>query len=231
MQPFVTCINMRTPNDCKAYIDKLEFFGTNYSPGQLLISASAGGYGNTNYYFDDTELGYSGDAVGLSGFEGVIQNGASSNSVVYTNVYPDCGSSACHITTGTNVAGYFSWGAHSPYLGVGYATNGNVRWFGNSRWWIIQTIESYNGQRDAPTTVQGNFLQWFSATAFGGTSYENTPVGAVSYVTEPGSAHLTNDPFVYFGDWAAGKCFARCAWISSQRPQVLQAVGDPFVSK
>ena len=39
-QPFVTCINMVGTNACQAYIDKLEYFGTNNSPGQLVISAS-----------------------------------------------------------------------------------------------------------------------------------------------------------------------------------------------
>ena len=52
-QPFVMHLNMGTTNDCRAYIDKLEYFGTNYSPGKLVISAnSAGSYGNTNYVLD-----------------------------------------------------------------------------------------------------------------------------------------------------------------------------------
>jgi alpha-tubulin suppressor-like RCC1 family protein len=225
--PFVTCINMRSSNDCKAYIDKLEFFGTNYSPGQLFISASTSGYGNTNYYFDDTEFGYYGTGVAAEGVVGVIHNGASSNSVVYTNVYPDCGSLGCHITRGTNVAGYLSWGGHSA-LGSQYATNGYIKWFGNSAWWIIATVESYNGQRDNPGTGQGNFLQWFSANAFGGTDYSNTPVGAASHVEEPGA--IANDPRLFFGYWEGGKHFAACVWGSRKdRINVIQFVGDPFV--
>ena len=51
--PFITYINMNGSNDCMAYIDKFEHFGTNYSPSALLISASATGYGNTNYVLDD----------------------------------------------------------------------------------------------------------------------------------------------------------------------------------
>jgi hypothetical protein len=47
---FVTHLNMRTPTDCFAYVDKLRHFGTNYSPG---ISAHQNGYGNSTYYFDD----------------------------------------------------------------------------------------------------------------------------------------------------------------------------------
>ncbi len=57
--PFVTSINMGDTNACKAYIDKLQYFGTNCfgtscSPGSLFISALQRGYGNTNYYFELT---------------------------------------------------------------------------------------------------------------------------------------------------------------------------------
>jgi hypothetical protein len=174
---FVTSINMNGANgtnDCIAYINKLVFIGTNYSSEKLIISASAGGYGNTNYYFDDTEVGYGGDPIGMAAEQAVIQAGVSSNSIVYTNVIPDCGSLACHITSGRNVAGYLSWGAHSS-LGNDYAINGYVSWSGNSSWYLMQTIESFNGQRQ---TGQGNFTEWFSSNAFGGTNYSNTPVGA-----------------------------------------------------
>ena len=54
--PFVTSINMNGTggtNDCIAYIDKLANMASNYSPGTLFISATAGGYGNTNWYFDE----------------------------------------------------------------------------------------------------------------------------------------------------------------------------------
>lgn len=225
---FVTSINMNGSNgtnDCIAYINKLVSIGTNYSPGKLIISASAGGYGNTNYYFDDTESGYGGDPLGLAGAQAVIQDGVSSNSVVYTNVNPDCGSLACHITTGSNVAGYLCWGAHSS-LGGNYAINGTVQWSGNSGWWIIETVESFNGQR---TTGQGNFLEWFSSNAFGGTNYLNTPIGAVSHVEEPDLPGVENSA-IYYGLWASKKNFAICAWNARNTPY-FQAVGDPFATR
>jgi alpha-tubulin suppressor-like RCC1 family protein len=225
---FVTSINMNGANgtnDCIAYINKLVSIGTNYSPGKLIISASAGGYGNTNYYFDDTETGYGGYPLGLAGAQAVIQDGVSSNSVVYTNVNPDCGSLACHITTGSNVAGYLCWGAHSS-LGGDYAINGTVQWSGNSGWWIIETVESFNGQR---TTSQGNFLEWFSSNAFGGTNYSNTPIGAVSHVEEPDLPGVENSA-IYYGLWTSKKNFAICAWNARNTPY-FQAVGDPFVTR
>ena len=159
-KPFVTSLNMNGANgtnDCIAYINKLASLSTNYSPGSIILSARADGYGNTNYYFDDTECCYGGATIGEAAAQAVLQFGVSSNSVIYTNVYPDCNSLECHITTGTNVAGYMSWGEHS-YLGPYYATNGYVNWTGNSGWWLIATAESYNGERDTQSTGQGNFF-------------------------------------------------------------------------
>jgi len=75
----------------------------------------------------------------------------------------------------------------------------------------------------------GNFIQWFSSNAFGGTNYSNTPVGAVTHVEEPFSPGVENSQ-IYFGLWAAGKNFAICAW-NSRRTPYFQAVGDPFVRR
>jgi hypothetical protein len=226
--PFVTSINMNGTggtNDCIAYINKLAFIGSNYSPGQLILSASNGGYKNTNYYFDDTENGYGGYAIGMAAKQAIVQDGVSSNSIVYTNANPDCGSLACHITTATNVAGYLSWGSHSS-LGVSYATNDTVQFPGQSTWYIMETIESFNGQRDGG---QGNFLSWFAANAFGGTNYSNTPVGAPSNVNEPGVPGFSYSSN-YFGLWALRKNAAICAWNARNTPS-FQEVGDPLVIK
>ena len=225
-KPFVNNINGGSLADCEAYVDKIANMATN-CPGKLIISASAAGYGNTNYYIDDTETNYYGDPWGLGGAQAVIAEGISSNSVIYTNVNPDCGSLACHITSGGNIAGYFSWGAHSS-LGADYATNSSkLVWTNDSGWWIIQTMESFNGMRSG--CGQGDFVQWFSSNAFGGTNYSNTPVGAVSHVEEPYLIGNENSA-VYFGLWAAEKNFAICAWNARDTP-FFQAVGDPFVMR
>jgi hypothetical protein len=71
---------------------------------------------------------------------------------------------------------------------------------------------------------------WFSALAFGGHDYEYTPIGAVSHVSEPGFGGV-NDTKVYFGLWQVGKTFSMAAWASSKNTKVMQATGDPFVSK
>jgi hypothetical protein len=130
-----------------------------------------------------------------------------------------------HITNAVNVASYITWGEHSLLGGI-YATNNVVRWQGNSGWYLIETYESFNGQ---PGAGQGNFFQWYSANAFGGTNYSNTPVGAVTQVDEPGLPN-TNDAQIYFGLWIRNKNFAICAWCS-RRTDLFQAVGDPFVAR
>jgi len=149
--------------------------------------------------------------------------------VITTNIVCVAHQALPHLTNATNVAGYISWGSHSG-LGSQYArTNGTVKWSGTNRWWIIQTIESYNGQRNTVSTGQGNFVQWYASDAFGGTNYANTPVGAVTHVEEP-QLIFVNNASVYFGLWAGGKNFAIAAW-NSRRTPYFQAVGDPLVSR
>ena len=217
-QPFVTHINLNGTNDCKAYIDKLESMGTNFPPSRLLISARSGGYGNTNYYFDDASRRYPELVPGEDAMNSVIQHGIPALNVTYVDANQ-------HITYAADVAGYLTWGANGGQ-NKDYATNGDVVFAGSSTWYIIETIESYNGAREDPG--QGTFIKWFSPSAFGGTSYANTPVGAVTHVAEPLGGW--NDSALYFGLWASNKNFAICAW-NSLRTEYLQAVGDPFTTR
>jgi hypothetical protein len=246
LPPFITSINMGLrddlTNDCIAYINKLEQFSTNFASGRLIISTSGREYGNTNFVLDDirhgTGYGYPNpdDDFSINGdlvwavtnallAAGVLQPAISfydGIETLSTGVPHDL----THPTGLTNLAGYMCWGSHSS-LGNEYPRNPRlVAWGGASSWWVIETPESFNGQR---ATGQGNFTQWFSSAAFGGTNYENTPVGAVSHTDEPFLTHV-NDPGLYFGLWAGGKIFANCAWNSSRTTQ-FQAVGDPFVKK
>jgi hypothetical protein len=98
---------------------------------------------------------------------------------------------------------------------------------GNSGWYLIETIESFNGEYY--TSGQGSWIKWYSPNAFGGTNYSSTPVGAVTHTDEPQATYCENSQ-VYFGMWAAGKNFAICAWNARQTPY-FQAVGDPFVTR
>jgi hypothetical protein len=145
------------------------------------------------------------------------------NGVLYTNDYY-----APPITSAANVAGYISWGEHDSSLGDYWATNGNVRFSGNSSWCLIETIESFNGQQQQVSPM-GNFVQWLSPNALGGTNYSCTPVGAVGSTEEPNAIGACV-PNIYFGLWGAGKNFAICAWNAPQT-HYFQAVGDPFVTR
>ena len=220
LKPFISHLNMGDSDACKAYIDKLESIGANYSPGKLIISASSGGYGNTNYILDGIRYGgpppledYSPNwSVVASATNSLLAAGVSVSAISFSdgleiltnNVVQPLSHPSGHV----NVAGYICWGAHSS-LGAAYATNSQVQWTGNSSWWIIETAESFNGWRSCP--YQGTFIKWFSANAFGTTNFSNTPVGAVSHVDEPGAPSNASD---YFGLWARGKNFAIAAWNS-----------------
>lgn len=221
--PFVTHINMNGTNDCKGYIDKLEFIGTNYSPGRVILSANAGGYGNTNYVIDNIR------SDGYTSFGWVLAE--ATNALLTAGIissaisYVDNGGS--HLSSVSNLAGYVSWGVHGGF-NSDYATNMEITFGDKSSWYLIQTVESYNGRRVDPG--QGTFIKWFSSNAFGGTNFVNTPVGAVTHVEEPGCACLINNSSVYFGLWASGRIFGSCAWTSLRTP-ALQVIGDPLVVK
>jgi len=237
-QPLVTHLNMGDTNACIAYINKLAFIGSNYSPGRLLISAGgACGYGNTNYVIDNVRhgAGFPDDYdycwwFGTQATNGLALSGVSSNAVLFTDGIEIFTNGIAydlpHLTNAADVAGYMSWGGHSS-LGSFYATNGELQWTGHSSWFIISTIESFNGDIDGGGL--GNFIQWFSPNAFGGMNYLNTPVGAVTHVEEP-SLYGNENMQAYYGMWAAGQNFATCAWAARNTPYFM-AVGDPLVRR
>ena len=241
--PFVSSINMNGTggtNDCIAYINKLTNIGNTYSPGKLIISANVGGYSNLDWYFDDTSpltsITYGSPTYPTFFYPAVaaVTNTNPNASVTYLDVTSAlAGTLAGHITNASNVTAFGSWGVHG-YNGntnAGYATNGTVQFTGQSGWYLIETGESFNGMRYVSSTGQGNFIQWFSATAFGGNNYSSTPVGSVCNVDEPYVLGL-NEPDVYFGDWAAGRILAYCAWHSFPNyTRYLQVIGDPFTKQ
>ncbi len=225
--PFVAHINMGASNDCVHYIDKLA------SHAGVAVVLAGGSAAGTNYYFEDAGSSTNYSARGLAALEGVTNNGVSSQFVTYVPR-----TSTSHIVSGTNVAGYWTWGANGGQ-GYYFPDPGHVAFQTNSNWYLMGTGESFNGQRfhpnpppadqTVPATLQSWFGQWFASGAFGGVAYSSTPVAGVSHVDEPFEAGL-EDTYVYFGLWAAGKNFATCSWNSKQTPQ-FQAVGDPLVVK
>jgi hypothetical protein len=176
----VSAINMVTISDCTNYISKLESIGRNSSPDRVILSASTGGYANTNYvvdgirhgtgYLNNENFSHAGVVVSRA-TNGLIASSVPAIAILYADGVETLTNGVAynlsHPTGATNLAGYVCWGAHSS-LGGDYAVNGTNRWSGNSGWWIIETIESYNGQRG---TGQGSVVKWFSSSAFGGTIF------------------------------------------------------------
>ena len=214
---------------------------------------------STHYALDEVHNDHSVTNVnstdGLSGYVSVIvtnvvasllQNGVSGGAILYTNGWDEVTNrlvngvstwvrfDGSHITAAANVAGYVCYGDHSALgnqYGLGSSNDGSilVSWHGASGWWLIDTVESFNGQPVAGG--QGDYWMWFGATAFGSTNYENTPVGAVTHTDEPTLPGI-NRPDIYLGFWAAGKNAAICAWAARSRGNAFfQAVGDPFVTR
>jgi alpha-tubulin suppressor-like RCC1 family protein len=233
--PFVNYINLASTNDARAYIDKVSYFATNYSPGKLVISASAGGYGDANYEIDDVHDGGTNNAPTYVSQLPLIlaDDGVAASNIDYaTDEFPP---PDAHIYSATNVATYYCWGGHAVFLGPYppfFNVNGTVQFYGQSSWYVMTTLESYNGR--LADTGLSCFGRWFSANSFSGTNYNylNTPVGAAANADECG---CDPDPKILFGLWAQGKNLAICTWNSmpSQLPShpYAVAVGDPFTRR
>lgn len=232
-QPFFSAINMNGSsgtNDCIAYINKLATFGSNYSPGQLIISASGGGYNpNPIWYFDKGTYSFYGEAAAY----GVSNAFPTPTIIAPTGILSN--NIGNYTSQGTNVIGYFTPGCDNwpeSLWDSNMFVDGTIRFYGQSGWYIMTTIDSFNGMRQ---TGQASFLTWFVTNAFSGTNYSNTPVGAVSTVDEPGLSGKPS-PYIYYYSWAAGKTFGIAAWwaqyVTFGSPGIrFQATGDPFVRK
>lgn len=265
-RPYVTHLNMgmtnivNRTNDCVAYINKLATIGVPIASNSPVLSASLGGYANTNFVLDNVRFDVGTEQWGGYGgvisptINGLLSNGVPAAAIQYfdatitdkyfnTNVnqwvstYLWNGSYvtltnvflAYHATNAANLAGYVSWGVHGN-ISPRQTVDGSITWRGNSGWWLINTIESYNGQQFTDIDHwQGSFSVWYSSTAFGGTNYSNTPVGAVTTVDEPFLVGK-NDNKKFFGLWANGKNFGVCAWNSTNSVK-FQATGDPLIAR
>lgn len=217
---------------CIAYINKLKAFGDTMAPGELFISARNKAYGtnyyaNTTYVVDNVRKDHYPDRSLPPTTNALLEVGVPDAAILYADAEETLEHPAPHILSASNVCGYVSWGAHST-LGNEYSRPGTnhleVKWTGDSSWWIIQAVESYNGM---PYCGHGDYFMWFSSDAFGGTDYSNTPVGAITHPDEP---YWWNRPNKYFQLWEIGSSFVSCAW-NSLPPGQFQAVGDPFVKR
>jgi len=219
--PFVTYLSFADTNAFKGYVDKLAEMGNTYCPGRVIIAPRSGGYSNVNYYIDDAgSFNQPGPGAEGSKIKAALEAVNSATPITMTYNQP--------ITNAWNLSGYFSRGFRMLVFGAGYATNGGVRFTGDSKWYVMTTSESYNGRRSC--LPHGSYVQWTSATAFGGTDYSSTPVGMVLNATEPSVSGMNGVPEL-FPLWENGRWFALCAWGSIHQPWAFLSVGDPLVSR
>lgn len=189
-----------------------------YNYQSIEISASARGNSNNKYYFDDTTV-YSFNWV-VQSENGALAGGASSGNITY-----QAKGVGSPLTSLNNVVGYQSWGTHNGYWATGsFVTDGSLVFTGFSKWFLLSTVESYNGIRGG--FGQSSYTDYFKSNAFGGTSYSNTPIGFVGHVNEPFVNGI--ETYQYFKAWAEGLNFAETAWSGRLTPSFI-AVGDPLV--
>jgi hypothetical protein len=215
-------LNMGSQSATFAYIDKLKAMYNAMPAPKVAISAQAAGKANNNYYLDEAAAIFGAASNSLRADRDALV-GAGIPAARVTYVPP---TATVHITKASNVRGYETWGSNGR-LGQDYAVDGAIIFSGDSGWYLIKTIESYNGMWDGGG-YQGNFVRWFSANAFGGINYSNTPVGAVCHVEEPLLTGVNSS--AYLLDWEQGFIFAEAAWDSSRTP-FFMAVGDPLVTR
>jgi hypothetical protein len=199
-------------SDCTGYINKI-------SQGQTGIYLTGNGL-NTGYYVEDVNALYGSTfPTWASGRYITALNQENGTFKVFYSGYH-----GNYITTGVNLAGFVSWMANGgrSYLDP---LNGNLKWGGNNNWYIMTTVESFNGMA-SPLSPQSTYLEWFQANAFGGSSYSNIPVGAVGQVWEPGLGGVANSGFLSL--WQRGWPFIECAWQSRATPYFI-AFGDPLI--
>lgn len=210
----VSHINFSGYSDCTGYIRKI-------SQGQTGIYLTGNGL-NSGYYVEDTNEIYAATSPNFcSGrYLPALNSEAGTFKVFYS------GMTGNFITTGRDVAGFVSWMGNAGRVQQ-TPINGNLSWGGNNNWYIMTTIESFNGMA-SPLTAQSTYLFWFQNNAFGGQNYSNVPVGAVGHVWEPFLGGVAMSGF--FALWQRGWPFIECAWQSRNTPY-FAAFGDPLVCK
>ncbi len=232
MTALVTHLNMGSLEACKAYVDKIKTFPETNG----ILHPETDSYAS-NYYMEDHDA-RSRLPPNWFGFRYVERMEERFERFDEMNIiYRPKGSE--FITSGSNVAFFGTLGVWGR-RGADYAIDGSVEWGENADWWLMMSVESYNGQSEPARRQgaeehvfyspmnQGNFVDWFSPGAFGGTDYSRTPVGAVSHVEEPRLAGVNN--WGYLAMWHDGFTFAEAAWLS-RHTGFFMALGDPLVAR
>lgn len=220
---FLSSLDTGTLESTKAYVDKLKRVYGAMPQKSVVISARGTNMSGTTYYFSDSYLGEGvTDKLKAPAFAEALRAANSSAQIVTRgNILPV-------LSSASDVTGFLIHGIYGYNSNSNYAVDGTIRFSGNSGWYAMSTVESFNGLWMA-AGHQGNFIKWFSKNAFGGSNYEHTPAAATTYVKEPTSNSVQPSLFTC---WDVGKPFAYCAWKSQiVAGSMLQVVGDPWVTR
>lgn len=215
----ITSLDMGSTEATLKYIDKLKTVHDAMKNPSIVISASNADLAGTKYYFEDINRFGEGSKLIAQKAASKLKDLNGNTIVDYRS--PNQNGFGPEIE---DVAGLITWGVNGS-RGAGYAKDGNLRFTGKSDWFLIQTVESFNGMRD---TTHGNYISWFSKNAFGGSDYDKTPAAAIAHVDEPGVNGLNTS--YYFPCWNQGNLFIDCAWFSRASP-MMEAIGDPWIRK
>lgn len=207
----VTHITSRSLADCTAYVARIS---ARYDG---VYNTLSGAVANAWYVLDDGTNAIGSDI--LLSRSNYLRAASSTALIRYVPT------NSPHITVWSNLTAYASWGVHAGWS-AGWSTNGTVT-FAGTNWYILQSIESFNGQ--LWSGLQGSYGDWFSRTAFGSTNWEHCPVGAVAHTEEPYLSGINT--YLFQELWARGLPFGDIAWSSVGVTPYMIAIGDPWVCK
>jgi hypothetical protein len=221
----VTRMDMGTLSTTKAYIQKIKTMYEAMPSPDILVSAISAGLGGSNYLLDEVRNKAYGSAFPIAKDQSDLANRSYSNVPLERRLYifGIAGVNA-HLTGGADVTGYECWGANGG-MSPDYPTDRSIFFTGKSNWYLIKTIESYNGILGSS---HGTFEKWFSPTTAGGWQYSRTPIGMACHTDEPSLGGVEGS--MYMCNWEAGLLFSECAW-SSRKTKYFMAVGDPLVKR
>jgi hypothetical protein len=224
--PFlVTRMDMGTLSTTKAYIQKIKTMYEAMPSPDVVVSASSAGLGGSNYLLDEVRNKAYGSAFPIAKDQSDLANRSYSNVPLSRRLYlfGIAGVNA-HLASGADVTGYECWGANGGMTAT-YPNDRSIFFTGKSNWYLVKTVESYNG---IVGSHHGTFEKWFSPNTAGGWQYSRTPIGMACHTDEPSLGGVEGS--MYMCNWEAGLLFSECAW-SSRRTKYFMAVGDPLVKR
>jgi len=236
-RPYLSALNFNLTNDCTHYIDKLASVGASNSLNCVVLSADKAGSVRDTYVLDNVineSTLYNHKQISQSR-QSLLNIGTISTSILYRSSNPGSDSA---VTTAMNIYSYVSWGGYN-FTGnrSNWATLPSVTYTGDSYWYAFEALESVNGQW-IPQLSQQSYLKWFSQYAFGGTTWNRTPITATSTVYEP-TPYGVAQPETWLPLWATGHTASTSFWLSKPLKRIAPAVnenyfqvtGDPIVRR